>query len=60
MITYPQRPPSEPPSTVRLGRDRSHAVIASNKGRGKVLWGILGFLFTIIALIVIAILPRKD
>ncbi len=34
--------------------------IAVSKGRGPVLWTILGFLFPIIAIIVIAILPRKD
>ncbi len=34
--------------------------IAVRKGRGPVLWAILGFLFSIIALIVIAILPRRS
>jgi hypothetical protein len=34
--------------------------IASGKGRGPVLWAILGFLFPLIALIVIALLPRKE
>ena len=33
--------------------------IAVGKGRGPVLWAILGFLFTIISLIIIAILPSK-
>ena len=33
--------------------------IASSKDRGSVLWFILGFFFTIIALIVILILPSK-
>jgi hypothetical protein len=33
--------------------------IAANKGRGTTLWAILGFFFGIIALIIIAILPRK-
>ncbi len=33
--------------------------IAVSKGRGPVLWTILGFLFPIIAIIVIAILPPK-
>ena len=33
--------------------------IAVGKGRGPVLWSILGFLFTLIALIIIAILPSK-
>jgi hypothetical protein len=34
--------------------------IAAGKGRGPTLWAILGFLFSIIALIVILILPRKS
>ena len=33
--------------------------IAVGKGRGPVLWTILGFLFPIIAIIVIALLPPK-
>lgn len=33
--------------------------IAVSKGRGPVLWAILGFLFPLIALIIILILPRK-
>lgn len=33
--------------------------IAVRKGRGPVLWAILGFFFSLIALIIIAILPRK-
>ena len=36
------------------------SAIAKSKGRGPVLWGILGFFFTIIALIIIALLPRKN
>jgi hypothetical protein len=35
------------------------AAIAGRKGRSRALWGILGFLFHIITLIVIALLPRK-
>jgi multisubunit Na+/H+ antiporter MnhE subunit len=35
------------------------SVIATNKRRGRVLWFILGFFFTLIALIVIALLPSK-
>jgi multisubunit Na+/H+ antiporter MnhE subunit len=35
------------------------SAIASSKGRGRVLWFILGFFFTLIALIVIALLPSK-
>jgi hypothetical protein len=31
-----------------------------SKGRGPVLWTILGFFFPIIAIIIIAILPRKE
>jgi multisubunit Na+/H+ antiporter MnhE subunit len=33
--------------------------IARTKGRGTTLWFILGFFFTIISLIVIALLPKK-
>ncbi|MDQ2728058.1 MAG: hypothetical protein M3Y91_09405 [Actinomycetota bacterium] len=33
--------------------------LASSKGRGPILWGILGFFFTLITLIVVLILPRK-
>jgi uncharacterized membrane protein YoaK (UPF0700 family) len=34
--------------------------IAQGKGRGPTLWAILGFFFSIIALIIIAILPSKS
>jgi hypothetical protein len=34
--------------------------IAVGKGRGPILWAVLGFFFTLIALIIIAILPRKS
>jgi hypothetical protein len=33
--------------------------IASSKGRGPVLWGILGFFFSLITLIVVLIVPRR-
>lgn len=33
--------------------------IAGSKGRRTVLWGILGFFFTLLALIIIAVLPSK-
>jgi len=33
--------------------------IASHKGRGPILWGILGFFFTLITLIVVLIIPRR-
>jgi multisubunit Na+/H+ antiporter MnhE subunit len=33
--------------------------IAKSKGRGGTLWFILGFFFTLIAVIVIALLPSK-
>jgi hypothetical protein len=33
--------------------------IAARKGRRPALWGILGFLFTIITLIVVLIVPSK-
>ncbi len=35
------------------------SAIARSKGRSSVLWAVLGFFFTIIALIIIALLPRK-
>ncbi len=34
--------------------------IATSKGRGPTLWAILGFFFSLIALIIILILPRKS
>jgi hypothetical protein len=33
--------------------------IAAAKGRGHVIWFIVGFFFTLVALIVIALLPSK-
>lgn len=33
--------------------------IARSKGRGVVLWPVLGFIFGIIPLIIVAVLPRK-
>ena len=36
------------------------ASIASRKGRSPLLWGILGFVLPLIALIVIAVLPATD
>jgi hypothetical protein len=33
--------------------------IAAGKGRSGILWGILGFIFWILTLIVILIIPRK-
>jgi hypothetical protein len=35
------------------------SAIAGSKGRGRVLWGILGFFFSLITLIVVVILPQK-
>jgi hypothetical protein len=35
------------------------AYIAKGKGRSMVLWAILGFLFPLIALIIVAVLPRS-
>ena len=35
------------------------ALIANSKGRSPVLWGVLGFLFGLIPLIVILVLKRK-
>lgn len=34
--------------------------IAQSKGRGPMLWGVLGFFFSLISLIVILVLPRKN
>ena len=34
-------------------------MIASNKGRSPILWTILAFFFSIITLIIIAVLPAK-
>ena len=36
------------------------ASIAGSKGRSRTLWGVLGFFLTLIALVVIALLPRRD
>ena len=33
--------------------------IAVRKGRGPILWAVLGFFFPLIALIIILLLPRK-
>jgi hypothetical protein len=33
--------------------------IAVSKGRGPILWAVLGFFFSLISLIVILVLPRK-
>jgi hypothetical protein len=33
--------------------------IAIGKGRGGTLWAVLGFFFGLIALIIIALLPRR-
>ena len=35
------------------------AVIAGMKGRSSIVWGILGFFFSILTLIVVVILPSK-
>ncbi len=35
------------------------AAIADKKGRSRVLYGILGFFFSIITLIVVLVLPRR-
>ena len=34
--------------------------IAGRKGHSAVLWGILGFFFTIITLIIVLVLPRRE
>lgn len=36
------------------------SAIARSKGRSGVVWGILGLFFTLIALLVIVLLPRKN
>jgi hypothetical protein len=35
------------------------SAIAGSKGRGRFVWGILGFFFSLITLIVVLIVPRK-
>jgi hypothetical protein len=35
------------------------SAIAGGKGRGRTVWGILGFFFSLITLIVVLIIPRK-
>jgi hypothetical protein len=35
------------------------SAIANGKGRGRILWGILGFFFSLITLIVVLIIPKK-
>jgi len=35
-------------------------VLAGRKGRRPVLWAVLGFFFTLISLIVVAVLPSKS
>jgi tetrahydromethanopterin S-methyltransferase subunit F len=35
------------------------SAIARSKDRGPILWGILGFLFSIITLIIVLVMPRK-
>ncbi len=35
------------------------SAIAGSKGRGRILWGILGFFFSLITLVVVLLLPRK-
>jgi hypothetical protein len=35
------------------------ALIASSKGRSGMAWGVLGFLFGLFALLVVALLPAK-
>ncbi len=35
------------------------SAIAGSKGRGRILWGILGFIFSLITLVVVLIMPRK-
>jgi hypothetical protein len=36
------------------------SAIAKSKHRGQVLWGILGFFFSLLTLIVILLVPRKS
>ncbi|MEM9717082.1 MAG: hypothetical protein AAF826_11250 [Pseudomonadota bacterium] len=36
------------------------ALIARNKGRSVVLWTILGFIFPVIALVIILLLPDSE
>lgn len=34
--------------------------IADSKGRGTILWPVVGFIFPLVGLIIIALLPRKS
>ena len=36
------------------------ALIASRRGRSVVGWGVLGLIFSVIAVIVVAVLPKRD
>jgi hypothetical protein len=36
------------------------AMVASSKNRSAGVWAVLGFLFGVFALIVVAVLPRKQ
>ena len=36
------------------------SAIARRKGRGPLLWGVLVFFFSLLALIIVAILPRRS
>ena len=45
---------------VGIGMGAACAAIASRKGRRGGLWFLLGFLFSLISLVVILVLPKKN
>ena len=38
----------------------ANVAIANHKGRNPVIWGVLGFLFGLLAVIVCAVMPRRS
>ena len=45
---------------VGIGMGIACAAIASRKGRRGGLWFLLGFLFSLISLVIILVLPKKN
>jgi hypothetical protein len=48
------------PGSYGLSEGVAAALIASRKGRSVVGWGILGLIFSVIAVIVVAVLPKRN
>jgi len=38
----------------------ANVAIANHKGRNPVIWGVLGFLFGLLAVIICAVMPRRS